>query len=64
MKYCKGCRSIDRHCTLRIYVRYATKEAVSKTISKIGKCPCGTCLVKGVCRSPCEDYMSFLTIKY
>ncbi len=60
MKYCEGCRSIDRQCTLRIYVRYAMEE----TTSKIGNCPCGTCLVKGVCRSPCEDYMNFLTIKY
>lgn len=35
------------------------KDAVACTISlkgsvAINECPCGTCLVKGVCESPCE----------
>ncbi len=33
-----------------------------KHAAKIKKCPCVICLIKGVCRSPCEGYTQFMVI--
>ena len=55
MAYCKGCRSRERSCTTRVYIEYATEKGASI----IGKCPCGVCLIKGICKVACEDYLSF-----
>ena len=45
MEYCNGCLCGCRNS----YAFYDHKE--EKTIY----CPCGTCIVKVVCRSTCED---------
>lgn len=60
MKYCEGCRSRDRHCNIRIYMRFAMEEATSN----VSKCPCGICLVKGICKCPCEEYLSFSIVEH
>jgi hypothetical protein len=59
MEYCKGCRTKERVCTIRLYTQYGTKERVSI----IGDCPCGICLVKGVCKVACPEYLDFSVIK-
>jgi hypothetical protein len=39
---CRGCKDVEA-CTI------ALKGSVA-----INECPCGKCLVKGVCERPCE----------
>ena len=46
---CSGCRREGYCIVLSSIIDYI----------KIGKCPCGTCLVKVVCEHPCEDYAPF-----
>jgi hypothetical protein len=46
MEYCKGCYTKDE-C---LYI-----EGTSETII----CPCGTCLVKAMCATVCDDYRDF-----
>ena len=60
MTYCEGCRTRERNCTMRVYLEYATEE---KALT-VGKCPCGICLIKGICTVACEDYLSFSIIEY
>ncbi len=60
MDYCKGCRTKEKACTIRIYIQYAMEERVST----MGKCPCGTCLIKMVCKVACIEYLDFSVIEY
>ncbi len=49
MKHCKGCyRQYKFFC---IYARY------------IEDCPCGICLIKGVCQVGCDEFMDFIEAK-
>lgn len=60
MTYCKGCRTKEKACTIRTYIEYATKEKTST----MGECPCGVCLIKGICKVACETYLGFVIIEY
>ncbi len=49
MTNCKGCFS-ERNC----------EKYISKTdVIDLNKCPCGACLIKVVCKDPCEDFFNF-----
>ncbi len=45
-KGCKGCDTIDI-CGIIIY-------------EEVDECPCGICLVKGICNTMCDDYTRLL----
>lgn len=44
MEFCKGC--CRKPCT------YSSEY--------IEECPCGICLIKGVCRRACDDFIDFV----
>jgi len=50
MKYCKGCFTEDV-CKEEYYYQYIKENNV--------ECPCGICLIKGICNKPCEDHKQF-----
>ncbi len=49
MENCKGCYS---HISRSVC-------AVFSNIIVTGKCPCGVCLIKMVCKIPCKEYTKF-----
>ena len=53
-KACKGCRTIDRCGMNPVYE--------CGTCIKI--CPCVKCLVKGICKKPCEIYKIYVDLNY
>ncbi len=46
LKYCQGCDTIDI-CGIINY-------------EEVDECPCGICLVKGICNTMCNGYIRFL----
>jgi len=54
IKGCKGCRS-------EVNCRKHT-DIISRV--DIAKCSCVTCLVKGVCNDPCENFKDFFKNYY
>lgn len=55
MKYCEGCCSREPGCVVMIHIEYT----IEKKGVMLNECPCSICLIKVVCRSACEDYLSF-----
>ena len=53
---CKGC-AINRVCN---HIYKCPKNLTEIRVnSEIYKCPCKTCLIKGICNEPCEDFVNF-----
>lgn len=50
MKNCKGCYSKDSPFSCHPKFRNRSDE-----------CPCGICLIKGVCDRSCEDHEAFVS---
>lgn len=48
MEHCKGCKSKD-NCEKYIDMM---KEV------DIGKCVCRECLIKGICKDPCDNFIN------
>jgi hypothetical protein len=53
IKLCQGCDSLAGvYCTVRV------QPLINDNI----QCPCTTCVVKGICKSPCPEYNNFYKI--
>jgi hypothetical protein len=52
MEHCKGCKSKD-NC-----------EKYIDIIKDIGKCVCRKCLIKGICKDPCDDFINLFKNYY
>jgi len=50
MKYCKGC--YRRSVNFCVYTKY------------MKECPCGICLIKGVCQVACEEFIDFTAVRH
>lgn len=51
---CEGCRSFNKNHSCEAWIQDTTNE---------DKCPCSTCLVKGICKEACEDFKNMYLIK-
>ena len=47
---CKGCAELEKG-TCNSLVPYGLRK----------NCPCGKCLVKGMCENPCHEFRDYLT---
>ena len=59
MQYCKGCLVWTQGSLILSELK---NKACRGTYNKDGYCPCSQCLIKGMCREECEDYMKFKSI--
>jgi len=50
MNHCKGCAS---------YTPNSAACCIFYKHNKKGKCPCGLCIIKGMCWVSCQEYVNF-----
>jgi len=55
-KECNGCKSNETECALKPY--FIDNQGNKRV------CPCSICLVKGICKAPCDDYNLYGVLMY
>lgn len=56
---CRGCYSAGDFPDKRGYIYFRKCEIYYPVQSPTKRCPCLTCIVKGICNEPCADYLEF-----
>jgi len=58
-KECNGCKSYKGYKGKCFLVPYYFNEQGNKL-----ECPCSTCLVKGICEKPCDEFNLYIDNTY
>jgi len=62
MDHCIGCKSFTEYG--EIGLRKSEANCRWSTYNKNAECPCASCIIKGMCTTPCEPYEEWTTLLF